>query len=176
MTWRGSFWEGMLCLNAWRGFTQTGDRRWWSMLRGPANKDLLLQVSSPVENGPQPPSAEQLTSFQHLLSHQEAIRDAVLEAVFADYLRLRECYGDAVDGQSMPPISQASGLLRLLSPNIVHVLANPKDGFTRVGFGFDCKWDEEHGLGVLTHRGAVIATGGADEAFNEYFPDLERGE
>jgi len=47
------------------------------------------------------------------------------------------------------------------------VLANEKDGFTHVGFGFTCKWDEEHALGVLTHKGRVIDVGSVDRAFTD---------
>jgi hypothetical protein len=150
---------------------RSAGRRWWSPFN--SAKDLLLCVTSPVKDRPERPSQEQVASFQHLLAHQESLLDAVLEAVHTEYPRLRGRLKEFVDEHSMPPGSEPAGLLRLISPNIIHLLANPKDGFTRVGFGFDCKWDEDHGLGVLTHQGRVIKVGGADEAFSEYFPDLE---
>jgi hypothetical protein len=164
LTWNDFYWDGAVHLPAWRGFIP---------LQEP-DGELHLHVSSPVDEKPEPPSREQILSFQHLLDNQASLREAALQAIFADYPRLRECYGDFVDDESMPRLSAASDLLRLIRPGGVHLLAHPKDGFTRVGFGFSCKWDEEHGLGVLTHRGVVIAIGGADEAFSEYFPDLER--
>lgn len=173
LTWSGFHWEGIVHLHTWRGFIPIQQLCPWVTSGVLPDGDLHLNVSSPVDDSPEPPSQEQVASFRHLLDHQASLREAALHAVFADYPRLRECYGDFVDEESMPAISEASALLRLVRPGGVHVLANPKNGFTRVGFGFSCKWDEEHGLGVLTHHGVVIATGGADEAFSEYFPELE---
>jgi|KBSSwiStaDraftv2_1062776.scaffolds.fasta_scaffold117195_1 hypothetical protein len=174
LTWNDFYWDGAVHLPAWRGFIPIQELCPWVTSGIRPDGELHLHVSSPVDERPEPPSREQIISFQHLLDNQASLREAALQAIFADYPRLRECYGDFVDDESMPRISAASDLLRLIRPGGVHLLAHPKDGFTRVGFGFSCKWDEEHGLGVLTHRGVVIAVGGADEAFSEYFPDLER--
>ena len=46
-------------------------------------------------------------------------------------------------------------------------MMNEKEGFTAIGFGFHCKWDEEHGLGVLTHKGKVMEVGAAETGFSE---------
>jgi hypothetical protein len=170
LTWNGSFWEGKVHLEAWRGFISIREFCPWVTRGGLPDGDLRLHVSSPVNDKPEPPNQEQITSFQHLLDHQKTLREAVLRAVFEQYPRWKKCYAGFVDEQMMPAISDASALTRLIRPGGVHVMANPKNGFTFIGFEFACKWDEEHGLGVLTHRGTVISTGGADEAFREYFP------
>lgn len=36
-----------------------------------------------------------------------------------------------------------------------------------VGFSFHCTWDDEHGCGVLTHDGNVVAVGESDTVFDE---------
>lgn len=46
-------------------------------------------------------------------------------------------------------------------------LAISKDGFAYVGFELGCSWDEEHGLGVLTHKDHVVKIGEAETAFEE---------
>lgn len=176
LVWRGFAWEAIVHLDSWRGFIPIEELCPW-VTRGilpDGDLHLYVSVSSADHGTPTPPSPEQVLSFQHLLDNQASLRDAALQAVFADYPRLRECYGDFVDEQVMPEISEPRGLMRLVRPGGIHVLAHPKEGFTRIGFGFSCSWDEEHGLGVLTHCGRIIATGCADEAFSEYFPELER--
>ena len=46
-----------------------------------------------------------------------------------------------------------------------------------IGFELGCVWDEEHGLGVMTHRDRVVDVGGADTAFTEWIAenDAEKG-
>jgi hypothetical protein len=177
LVWGGFQWEGIVHLQAWHGFIPFQEVCPWVSHGILPDGDLHLHVcvSSADHGTPAHPTREQVISFQHLLDHQALLRDAALQAVFADYPRLRECYRDFVDEQAMPEITEPRALMRLIRPSSVHIMAHPKDGFPRVGFGFACSWDEEHGLGVLTHHGVVIRTGGADEAFSEYFPELERG-
>jgi hypothetical protein len=69
--------------------------------------------------------------------------------------------------ENMPEIKHPNELMRLIRPGMVHVLASEIDGFVRVGFEFGCKWDEEHGLGVLTHKGKVMEVGQAEASFND---------
>ena len=40
-----------------------------------------------------------------------------------------------------------------------------KDGIAYVGYEFGCIWDDEHGLGVMTHKTRIIDFGGADSSF-----------
>ncbi|HEY1174202.1 MAG TPA: hypothetical protein VGH19_22745 [Verrucomicrobiae bacterium] len=161
LVWTGYVWEGEVTLPAWRRFIVLGG-------------DFVLSVDSRSKQEAIPPGAEQLATFQHLLRDQTQLRETVLQAIFADYPRLRECYGDFPRPENMPEISNHEELLRLIKLNTVHIMSNQKDGLTRLGFQFSCKWDEEHGLGVSTHLGKVVAMGGADEAFSDYYPALDK--
>ncbi|MGV3756247.1 MAG: DUF6985 domain-containing protein [Verrucomicrobiota bacterium] len=161
LIWSGYCWEGEVSLPAWRRFIILGD-------------GFDLSVDSKSKHGTIPPSAEQLATFKHLMKDQAELRETVLQAIFADYPRLRECYGDFPGPENMPEVSSPAELLRLIRLGTVHIMCNPKDGLTRLGFGFSCKWDEEHGLGVSTHHGKVVAMGGADEAFSDYYPALDK--
>jgi len=51
-----------------------------------------------------------------------------------------------------------------------------KAGVPYVGYQFSCKWDEEHGLGVLMHGDRVVEIGGAETAFTLWIAerDLKR--
>jgi hypothetical protein len=118
-----------------------------------------------------------------LLDHAEEVRDAVLRAIFEAYpaLRQRYPYGEALAAEEMPPIERPDQLRALLGLSVVHVLNAAKDGAAYVGFEFGCTWEEEHGLGVLTHRGRPVAipllggatVGPADVASEEWIAEAD---
>ena len=65
-------------------------------------------------------------------------------------------------------VNEPDDLRPLIGLSSVHVLDVFHDGAACVGFEFGCVWDEEHGAGVMTHLGQVIATGQADCSFVEW--------
>jgi hypothetical protein len=164
-------WQGIVQLPSWKGFAPCSALHsdGWDPTRGIRNDgDLKLHVE-PNHPSSSTPTEEQARAFQHLLDSEAAMLESVLSAVFREYPAWRENYfgeqissdggrtwqkgselPDLVPPDNMPAISSPSDLRRLIRPGGVHVIANPKDGFTRVGFGFACKWDDEHGLGVST--------------------------
>lgn len=130
------------------------------------------------------PTAAQAIAFGHLLDNQSPIRDQILQAIFEAYLGWRECYfggkyssdggktyqsgwemPDMFPPENMPEIKQPRDLMRIIRPGTVHVTSKEIGGFAKIGIEFSCKWDEEHGLGVMTHKGKVVGVGQADESF-----------
>lgn len=184
-------WRGIVRLDSWKGFATYAELSSmnWSPTKGCVpDGDFRLSVSAASPSAKQP-SGEQARAFGHLMENEIVIRDAVLEGIFKAYPEWRENYfGDKMssDGgktwqsgwdlpelyppESMPAIASPDELRRLISLSTVHVMANGKDGLTRIGFSCYCKWDEEHGLGVSTHGGKVIKVGSAEESFAEYYP------
>jgi Domain of unknown function (DUF6985) len=77
----------------------------------------------------------------------------------------------------LPDISEPSELRPLIGLSNVHVLSVVRDGAAYIGFEFGCVWDDEHGAGVMTHLGRVVATGQAAVSFMAWIAkqDLERG-
>ncbi len=43
------------------------------------------------------------------------------------------------------------------------------------GYEFGCRWDDEHGLGAMTHAGRVVEVGGADTAILEWIATGDGG-
>lgn len=189
---RGLFhWEGIIRLPSWGDFATyaaLASDQWSPTRDGFKNGDMRLIVY-PIDLDATVPTEDQARALQHLLDNETASYEAVLAAIFQVYPNWRENYfGEQLSGDggktwqkgwdlpdmfppdNMPAISSPSELRLLIRPGSVHIMANPKDGFTRVGFGFRCKWDEEHGLGVSTHRGVVIEVGAAETAFDEFHP------
>ena len=105
-----------------------------------------------------PPAKEQAAAYQYLKDNEAAVACSVLDAIYDDYPRLRDMYG-AVGMPANPDLRKLIGLA------IVHVLDIAKDGHAYIGFELGCAWDQEHGLGVLTHRQRVLIVGQADRSF-----------
>jgi hypothetical protein len=64
--------------------------------------------------------------------------------------------------------SKASPFDDLLDLAVIHIHPAARDGIASVGYELACRWDREHGVGVMTHAGEVVAVGEADLAFDPH--------
>ena len=55
----------------------------------------------------------------------------------------------------------------------VHVHQLQKEGLPYVGYELGCRWDEEHGLGVLMHGSRVVEVGDAGTAFTLWIAERD---
>lgn len=153
LRWDGYMWSGNIRLRSWAKFM--GILKWY-----------LLTVDAEDKAFPTP---EQAAAFRHLLDNQASIAEAVARALLEYYPEAREGYYDAFDGddpdEELPEVVDLAGLKPLIGLTFVHILSVSRDGVAYVGFELGCKWDTEHGAGVLTHCGRVVATGQASESF-----------
>lgn len=132
--------------------------------RGKAPTTFELLVAA--EDNEQPSQA-QVRAFQFFVEHENAVSDKIIDAVFRWYVRRRTQEREWFEEHDCPEIDQANKLRDLMT---FHGLRIRRDEFKRTaltGFSFACKWDDEHGLGVLVHRGTVLEIGGADVAFSK---------
>ena len=115
----------------------------------------------------EPPPRETAAAYAFLKENESNIAKEILRAIFETYPRLRQTYGydEAAAKKIMPELKRPEDLRSLIGLHGVHFLKESKDGVGCVGFEFGCTWDEEHGLGVLTHKLQVIEVGSADTAF-----------
>jgi hypothetical protein len=121
------------------------------------------------------PTPEQAAAFRHLLDNEASVTAAVARALLEYYPGARERCIDGYDGVSvwiaqveaiLPEVlTDVAGLRPLVGLCGVHVLSVSRDGVAYVGFELGCEWDTEHGAGVLTHLGRVVATDQADVSF-----------
>src|SRR5262249_43791299 len=138
----------------------------------PSGGTARLSISPTDSDARTPPTAEQVAAFRQLLDEEATIAAAVARAL------VRYCPGDAYDGDDevLLSVSEPDDLRPLVRLIGVHVLNVVRDGVACIGFEFDCAWDGEHGAGVMTHCGRVIATGQAGCSFTEWIAEqgLER--
>jgi hypothetical protein len=179
-------WAGTDVLPSWAGFQSRGGAYTSRSSARPSKGKVEVQVTSlprgedddDADDAP-PPSAEQVAGYRHLKENQDTVRDAVVAAVFKEYPKIRKSYDfgddDHQDDHYMPVIKGKDELRNLIGLGIVHVLDHAKAGHAYVGFELGCTWDEEHGLGVLTHKGRVVEVGQADTAFDSHAAKKDGG-
>jgi hypothetical protein len=147
-----------MVLSSWRGFQSRLGAYAASSSTKESDGTARLSVPPPAGVAERPPSAEQANAFQYLLDHEQAIRDALVPAIFEEYPVIRErLLGQGlVDESDMPALERPEQLKSHIGLSTVHVLPVVKNDTAYVGFEFGCTWDDEHGLGVMTHRGRIV--------------------
>jgi hypothetical protein len=161
LKWNLYFWMGEIILPSWSGFQARRGGYGAVSSRKPSDGTARLSISPLDKEARTHPTAEQVAAFNHLMENEEAVGAAVMRAL-VDYYP-GHAY-DEDDGE-LPEVSEPSDLRPLIGLSTVHVLDLFRDGAACIGFEFGCVWDEEHGAGVMTHLGQVIATGQADCSF-----------
>jgi hypothetical protein len=177
--WDGHFWSGEAVLRAWAGFQECLGPYASRSAAGPSDGTVQLSVRSPTdqEGKISPPSKPQESAFCFVRDHDELLRDKVVKAIFDLYPTMRESFIDFLGenlNEQMPVLREPSDLKRLIGLSTVHISDVGKDGVAYVGFEFGCTWEEEHGLGVMTHKDRIVDVGDAETAFDAW--RLRRGE
>lgn len=98
-----------------------------------------------------------------VVNHSKGKFQELSDRVFENY----KDFGDAVGFEDLPEITQASVVwshVYNLRVYIFHDYYHPEQ--LRVGFTFDCGWEEEHGLGILLNEKLeLLEVGTQDVAF-----------
>jgi hypothetical protein len=104
------------------------------------------------------------------------VSNAVMESIYEAYPSLKEEYGYSQDEREdyMPDISSISDLKELISRPTINIHQIEKDTIPYIGFEFECKWDPEHGLGVLMNGTRTVKIGGADTAFTLWIAERDQ--
>jgi hypothetical protein len=164
-------WEGTIKLPAWAGFqSRRGAYASRSSERpsdGTVNMMIAVNDDRPAEHRPAP---EQVAAFAYLLEHQVEIRDQILATLFPQYPEWRRDYAGDYDleendeelSKVLPVLKQPSELKNVIGLSTIHFSPVASAEAAYLGFEFGCPWEEEHGLGVLTHQGRIVTVGHAD--------------
>jgi hypothetical protein len=155
---------GEVVLPSWAGFQTRRGGYGAVSSRRPSDGTARLSVSPLNDKTRTHPAPEQVVAFRHLIDNEAGIATAVARAL------VKYCPGHAYDGddEEVMEVTAPADLRPLIGLSWVHVLDVFHDGTACIGFEFGCVWDEEHGAGVMTHLGRVIATGQADCSFVEW--------
>lgn len=168
LMWDDYSWVGEIRLPSWAGFQSRRGSYASIGDAGPSDGTARLTVDAETKARP---TLEQIAAFRHLLDNEKAVAEAVNLALLDYYPGERDAYLDAYDldaSEEVPEVTDVAGLRTLVGLGSVHVLSLARDGMACIGFEFGCVWDGEHGAGIMTHRGRVIAVGQADCSFVEW--------
>lgn len=106
----------------------------------------------------------EINAYHDLLKNQSEIRDSIVRALIEKFDWLKETYGwdceDEPDVPNIPPID--FDFKPFIGPLTVSFHEESKNDIAYLQWHFQCEWDPEHGLAVITHEDRVI--------------DLDRGE
>ena len=165
-TFKEYFWQADAPLPAWSDFTQS---------------DTTPVTFAPEGRDETPPlSDEEIALAQWLYDHHAQQKTALLNAVLLAYPEARRQFFDDYDidenEDDLPTIRSVDGLPLVITLQDINVHQIEKAGMPYVGYQFACKWEEEHGLGVLMHGARVVEIGGAETAFTLWIAerDLKR--
>lgn len=164
LKWDQYFWVGEVILPSWAGFQARQEGYGAVSSRRPSDGTARLSISPLDAKLRTAPTVEQVAAFRHLMDNEATVAATVMDAL------VRYCPGEAYDGddEELMEVDEPDDLRSLVGLSSLHVLDVIHEGIACVGFAFGCVWDEEHGAGVMTHRGRVIATGQADCSFVEW--------
>ena len=164
LKWDHFFWVGDVVLPSWAGFQARRGAYGAVSSRKASDGTARLSIAPLDSKARSHPMAEQVAAYRHLLENEATVADAVVRAL------VEYCPGHAYDedDEDLLNVNEPAQLRPLIGLSSVHVLNVVDKGLACIGFEFGCLWDEEHGAGVMTHNGRVIATGQADCSFVEW--------
>ena len=172
LQWDGFSWSGTDLFPSWAGFQSRLGPYASVNKKKPSKGEAKVSVCAPGGGGDAPaekadPDTSQVKAYQCLKEHEEAVARSVRKAIFDLYTqKLCAEYREAgVEEEFAPEIGSPDELRTLIGLTTVHVLGIAKSKVAYIGFEFGCTWDDEHGIGVMTHKERIVEVGGADCSF-----------
>jgi hypothetical protein len=159
--------EGTLSLPVWNKFQSRQGNYGALDTRESSNGIFPISIGGDMVIDNPTITNDHINAYNYLTTHSEQVLDAILARLFADYKNLQADYGyDQDDAKEiMPDIENVDDFKKLIGLSQIHLMNVSKDGFAYVGYEFGCTWDDEHGLGFMTHKDRIIDFGGADTSF-----------
>ena len=153
-------WEFPLHLQAFEGFRDASGV--YASLHDTNISNGWIRVGILDDTSEDPdPLPEQIAAINYLIEHQNAIANSLLVALKEEYSNLKSIYED--DNYTLPNCPNLDDYKKNFGIGNAFIHQDQKDGLAYIGFECGCVWDEEHGLGFMTHGSTVIGIGSADE-------------
>jgi hypothetical protein len=165
-------WTGKDVLTAWAGTQERHGAYTSRSSRKPSKGSVMIQIPRLGEDdaNPRPPAPEQVAAYAYLKENQATVTEAIMTALLADYKKLRKRWlkNDPDLQEELPEIGTVEEMRKNVGLGTLHMHGVAKAGHAYVGLELGCTWDEEHGAGVLLHKGRVVEVGQADTSFDDH--------
>lgn len=109
------------------------------------------------------PTIEQIACLQYIQQYQDQIGTTIIDTLWNEWDEIKAT-NELDEWEGFPTVENKVDLYKLVRIDEIYVKALHKDNIAYLGILGDCKWDEEHGLGMVLHKQRVISFGGAEEA------------
>lgn len=159
--------EGTVLLPVWNNFQNSQGAYGSAGTQDSENGIFRISIGGDMVSDNPAITPEHLNAYNYLTTHSEQIRDALLKKLFVEYKNLQADYGYDTDEakEIMPDVESIEDFKTLVGLSQIHIMNVSKDGLAYVGYEFGCTWDDEHGIGFMTHKDRIIDFGGADTSF-----------
>lgn len=170
--------SGKITLPVWKDFQSRQDV--YGSLDGKAKSNGEFGISIGGDMYMENPAitTEHSNAFEYIIAHAQEICDTILSRLLLEYKNLREeyDYDEEEANNIMPDVVDTAQFKDLIGLSQIHLLNVSKDNVAYVGYEFGCTWDDEHGMGFMTHKNRIVAFGGADTSFLTWVAeeDLEK--
>lgn len=126
-----------------------------------ADSYAALMVEDEAGDGPDDP---QRAAYRFLMNNQDQVASNILSGLVRGTKYFSSFRGSPVEphAQRLGLVS-VDGIRELVELVDIHFLEQTKDDESYVTAEFGCCWDEEHGISVLIHHGAVVASSGGND-------------
>ena len=109
------------------------------------------------------PLNQQINTMNYVLNNQEVVVDSLLDSIWKKWKEIYEDFS-IDDDKDFPNIIKKNDLKKVISIRTIYIQPLHKNDFAYYGLEGNCMWDEEHGLGFISHKDRIIEFGGAEEA------------
>ncbi len=156
------WWTTTAIFSSWKGFQS---RKGAQDTTIPSDGSVRI-VFAQEGRGNEPLTSSEISSIVWVIENEASISKGLISSLLEEYpsLQMQYGYSGKKKAELMPDIKSAEDLRGLIGLYSVNVHQVQKDGIPYIGFEFGCTWDDEHGLGVLTHGTRTVQIGGADTA------------
>lgn len=161
----GFSWTASCRLLSWSGYLDRSGAYGGVGNQGTSDGTVEI-VFAPEGRDNSPLREDEVLLVQWLLDNEASVSDAVKGAIFNAYPALIADYDYTAEeqGEFMPRVLEPGEMKRLIGLYAVNIHQTRNGTEPYLGFEFGCTWDDEHGLGVLTHGNRVVKVAGSDTA------------
>ncbi len=159
----GDTFESNLQLDSWKGFQSRQGAYGTKDKEVESDGTVKVIVHGKEVDYVKTTTSGQVNALKFLIENSESVRDNLLNEILRELPNQKEIYGELI-----PEIETISEFKKVLGLANIHILPVDKDDVAYIGFELGCDWDNEHGVGIMSHLDRVIKIGQADTSFDNW--------
>lgn len=132
----------------------------------PSSGKILVTIEDDLSRDPDP-LPQQVAAIEFVIERQQQLLESIFQKLKEEYAGISKVYHDCFENYLMPypalpELNSVLDLGKVIRLKYLHIAIIHKDGYAYTGFGGNCAWDEEHGVGFLMHKDRIVEFGEED--------------